>query len=384
MIATGTRHQPLAAAPDGAFGGDVTYLLEAPPDHFAGRDVVVIGGGDSGTLDALEIARAGSSVTLVHRSEALTARHDIVEQVRHEPRIRELSGWELESLEGGDRLEAVTLVRLADGERRRVQAGGLVVKIARVPRTDLFRDQLELDRAGAIVVDGDLQTSCAGVFAAGDVVVGCVRAHRSRDGSRLARGPIGAPTPPGPTVTTRAADRVPAVAEVVATFRDALAEPAAAGTGWSHRTAAGLHENNALQWDREDAARRDHADDHAVADAKRDIDVLNAKRHDFVEAIDAALAAVIDQSPSAPPTTESPGMVFDRLSVLVIRIACTEDAAAAAPVERDLYAARLPVLHAQLASLQAALEALFDDVRAGRKRFVPYQSLKLYGGTRVA
>ncbi len=172
VIATGTRHQQLAAAPDGAFGGDVTYLLQAPPDHFAGRDVVVIGGGDSGTLDALEIARAGSSVTLVHRSEALTARHDIVEQVRHEPRISELSGWELGSLEGGDRLEAVTLVRHADGERRRVQAGGLVVKIARVPRTDLFRDQIELDRAGAIVVDGDLQTSCAGVFAAGDVVSG--------------------------------------------------------------------------------------------------------------------------------------------------------------------------------------------------------------------
>jgi thioredoxin reductase (NADPH) len=172
VIATGTSHQQLAVAPDGAFGGDVTYLLEARPDQFAGRNVVVIGGGDSGTLDALELARAGSSVTLVHRSQALTARHDIVEQVRREPRIDELPGWELASLEGGDRLEAVTLVRHADGERRRVEAGGLVVKIARVPRTDLFRGQIELDRAGAIVVDGDLQTSCAGVFAAGDVVSG--------------------------------------------------------------------------------------------------------------------------------------------------------------------------------------------------------------------
>lgn len=173
--------------------------------------------------------------------------------------------------------------------------------------------------------------------------------------------------------------RVPAVAEVVATFRDALAEPARPAPNGVIGLLLGLHENNARQWDREDAARRDHADDHAVADAKRDIDALNAKRHDFVEAVDAALAAVIDQSPSAPPTTESPGMVFDRLSVLVIRIACTEDAARAAPGESDLYEARLPVLHAQLATLQAALEALIDDVRAGRKRFVPYQSLKLYG-----
>jgi hypothetical protein len=173
--------------------------------------------------------------------------------------------------------------------------------------------------------------------------------------------------------------RVPAVADVVATFRHAPAEPARPPSNGVIGLLLGLHENNARQWDREDAARRDSGNDHAVADAKRDIDALNAKRHDFVEAIDAALAAVIEQSPSAPPTTESPGMVFDRLSVLVIRITSTEGAARAETVDHDLYSARLPVLHAQLESLQTALEALFDDVRAGRKRFVPYQSFKLYG-----
>jgi thioredoxin reductase (NADPH) len=172
VIATGTRHQRLPAAPDGAYGGDVTYTVEARPDQFVGRDVVVIGGGDSGALDALELARTGSKVTLVHRSDALTARHDIVEQLRQESRIEDLAGWELASLEGGDRLEAVNLVRRADGRRRRLKAGGLVVKIARVPRTDLLRGQLELDGAGAIVVDRDLQTSRVGVFAAGDVVSG--------------------------------------------------------------------------------------------------------------------------------------------------------------------------------------------------------------------
>ena len=71
----------------------------------------------------------------------------------------------------GDRLEAVTIVR-ADGQRRQLAAGGLVVKIARIPRTDLFRDQLELDRGGAVVVDADMRTSREGVFAAGDVVAG--------------------------------------------------------------------------------------------------------------------------------------------------------------------------------------------------------------------
>ena len=72
-------------------------------------------------------------------------------------------------------------------------------------------------------------------------------------------------------------------------------------------------------------------------------------------------------------------MVFDRVSVLMIRISSTESAASSPREDRELYAARVPVLHQQLAVLQEALEALFDDVRTGRRRFVPYQSLKLYG-----
>jgi thioredoxin reductase (NADPH) len=173
VIATGTAHQKLAAAPDGAFGGAVTYLVDdAFSRRFAGRPVVVVGGGDSGTLDALELARTGSQIWLVSRSEALSARHNIVEQVRAEARIEELDGWELESLEGGEQLAAVNLVRRADGERRRVDAAGLVVKIARVPRTDLVRDQLDLDRRGAIIVDEQMRTSRDGVFAIGDVVSG--------------------------------------------------------------------------------------------------------------------------------------------------------------------------------------------------------------------
>jgi thioredoxin reductase (NADPH) len=189
VIATGTMLLQLPAAADGAFGGDVTYQIEAQPDRFVGRDVVVIGGGDSATLDALALARVGSRVTLVHRSQALHARDDIVEQVRKEARIEDLAGWELESIDGGDRLEAVTVFRHADGQRRRLEVGGLVVKIGREPRTDLFRDQLDVDGAGAIVVDPEKRTSRAGVFAVGDVVAGAYPrvAAAMGDGSLAAR-----------------------------------------------------------------------------------------------------------------------------------------------------------------------------------------------------
>ena len=88
LIASGTAPEHLPAAVDGAFAGDVTYQIESDPDRFAGRPVVVVGGGDSATLDALALAAKGSNVVLAHRAPLLTARRDIVAQVRAEPRSR--------------------------------------------------------------------------------------------------------------------------------------------------------------------------------------------------------------------------------------------------------------------------------------------------------
>jgi thioredoxin reductase (NADPH) len=172
LIATGSAGQILPAAPDGALGGDVTYDAGSRPDGFSGRDVVVVGGGDSATLDALELAATASSVKLVHRSEQLSARLDIVGRLRRDTRIEDMPGWDVESIIGTDRLEQVVLVHRASAERRAVPAGGLIVKISRTPNTAAFAGQLELDRRGAVVVDGALQTSLPGVFAAGDVVAG--------------------------------------------------------------------------------------------------------------------------------------------------------------------------------------------------------------------
>jgi thioredoxin reductase (NADPH) len=172
LIASGTTPEHLPIAGDGAFGGDVTYHVENDPDRFTGRPVVVVGGGDSATLDALYLAPLASSVILAHRSESLSARHDIVARLRGEPRIEDLAGWRVESLEGGDRLEEVVLVHPATGDRRTVPAGGLVVKISRDPSTQPFRDQIDVDRRGFVLADSELRASRPGVFAAGDVVSG--------------------------------------------------------------------------------------------------------------------------------------------------------------------------------------------------------------------
>ena len=172
VITSGATRRQLRVAPDGACGGDVTYQIERHPTRFAGRPVAVIGGGDSAALDALELARTGSSVMLVHRSELLTARRDIIEDVRNEPGIEDLPGWELESVDGTDHLEGIVLVRRATAERRHVAVSGVVVKISYAPATGVFAGKLDLDGRGAIVIDDQLRTSRRGVFAAGDVTAG--------------------------------------------------------------------------------------------------------------------------------------------------------------------------------------------------------------------
>jgi thioredoxin reductase (NADPH) len=393
VIATGVGIRRLPAADDRAFGGDVTYQLGSDLAQFAARPVVVIGGGDNASLDALALAQTGSKVTLVHRSERVSSRPDIAGQLRDDPRITELAGWELDAVGGDDRLEEVVLVNPATGERRSVKAGGLVVKVGKAPRTELFRGQLEVDRSGAVVVDETLATSRPGVFAAGDVVAGAYWriATAIGQGSLAARSVLR-------RLTTRAqvtSDRppVPPASEVVTSFRrwlEAQAPPddrrSSVGRKGSDRSGPDglmqllleLLRSNLEQWVLEDVTRTSGVDDATVARAKRSIDRLNLGRHRLAERVDAVIDAALVQSATATPSTESPAMAFDRLSVLAVRLDRTRRAAGMAGNGGGDFGSRLPRLSGQLDELSAAIDALLDDVRAGRRRFVPYQHLKLY------
>jgi hypothetical protein len=177
---------------------------------------------------------------------------------------------------------------------------------------------------------------------------------------------------------SQSAESLPSVSDVVAEYRSTLDEHPRRKAGPVMELLRNLHDNNLTQWRREDSVRNDDASDALIAEAKRDIDALNLRRHHLVEAIDAAVDAAIAQTPSATPATESPASVFDRLSILVIRIHFTERAASSPRPDHDAFAARLPVLRRQLELLQEALEALLRELCEGQKRFVPHQSLKLY------
>ncbi len=136
-----------------------------------------------------------------------------------------------------------------------------------------------------------------------------------------------------------------------------------------------LAESNLRQWDLEDTTRDPGASDAMVARAKREIDRLNLGRHRLVQEIDWPSIFRPRCSPAARPmATEGPGMVLDRLSVLVIRRARTWPQPRVVPG----YAQRVPAIESQIGALSLAFDSFMDELRAGTRRFVPYEHFKLY------
>lgn len=148
------------------------------------------------------------------------------------------------------------------------------------------------------------------------------------------------------------------------------------------------HLMNFRLWHIEDVARRKDVDASAIADCKYRIDVLNQRRNDAFEAVDACL--VVRLEPFIPPlaagerprrNTESLGMAVDRMSILALKIFHMAEQAARDDVDaahRDACARKLAVLEEQRGDLEQAVFDLIDDFCAGLKRPKAYFQFKMY------
>ena len=146
-----------------------------------------------------------------------------------------------------------------------------------------------------------------------------------------------------------------------------------------------MHLANFELWHLEDAARDAAATPEQIAEAKRGIDRTNQRRNDLVERIDQELlrqlAAVGLPRPEAPLHSETPGMMLDRLSILSLKAVHTQEQLEDASLlqsTRDRNRARLGILLEQSDDLYGCLDALWQAVLAGTKRFKLYRQLKMY------
>ncbi|GAA1325186.1 thioredoxin-disulfide reductase [Brachybacterium rhamnosum] len=172
IIATGSAYRRLDVnGEDRLSGKGVSWCATCDGFFFKDQDIVVVGGGDSAVEEATFLTRFGRTVTLVHRRDALRASKIMARRAESDPKLSFAWNSELVSINGGEKVESITVRDTQTGEEREIATSAVFEAIGHLPRTELFQDKLELDEQGYIVVEGrTTRTSVEGVFAAGDVV----------------------------------------------------------------------------------------------------------------------------------------------------------------------------------------------------------------------
>lgn len=175
IIATGAsaKRLDIEGAGDGEFwqrGVTACAVCDGAAPIFRNRPLFVIGGGDSAVEEAVFLTKYGSKVHLVHRRDELRASKIMADRAKKHPKIEILWNSAIEKISGDKHVKSVRLKNLVNGQTEEREAGGVFFAIGHQPNTGFLNGQLELDKAGYIVVkNGSMRTSVEGVFAAGDV-----------------------------------------------------------------------------------------------------------------------------------------------------------------------------------------------------------------------
>jgi NADH-dependent peroxiredoxin subunit F len=150
-------------------GRGVAYCATCDAPLFAGKRVVVVGGGNSGVESAIDLAKIAESVTLVQFLPTLTADKVLVDALAAFKNVHVLYEHEIAEIRGATSVNSVSVRARAGGAVRDLDVQGIFIEIGLVPNTDFVKGLLDLNEAGEILVDSSCQTSAKGIFAAGDV-----------------------------------------------------------------------------------------------------------------------------------------------------------------------------------------------------------------------
>ena len=169
IIANGARHRHLDVPGEVEFAGKgVSYCATCDGAFYRGKDVCIVGGGNTALEDALFLSNNCNKVYLIHRRDEFRAHATTVEAVSKRDNIEILTPYTVSRIEGEASVNRVVLSGAVDGAEKTIEVAGVFIAVGLSPDNGMFSPALELDRDGYFVAGEDCRTNIEGVYAAGD------------------------------------------------------------------------------------------------------------------------------------------------------------------------------------------------------------------------
>lgn len=184
IVATGAAYRRLGLPNEARLiGRGVSYCATCDGAFFRERDIAVVGGGDTALMEAIFLTKFARKVALIHRRDRFRGTKIIQERLLANPKIEVYWNSVIETIDGGDNVEAIVLRNVKDDTRTTLPVEGLFVSIGMDPNTEFVKGLLKLNEWGEIVVQANMATSQPGIYAAGDVIDACPHQVASAVGS---------------------------------------------------------------------------------------------------------------------------------------------------------------------------------------------------------
>lgn len=168
IIATGAKNRELGVEGEKRLTGrGISYCATCDGALYRGREVAVVGGGNTAAADAEELSRLCSKVYLIHRRATFRAQQADIDKLRAAGNVEFLTDCVIREIKGEDKLSSVVVENVKDGSVRELKTEGLFVAVGQTPTTALFDGLVERDPAGYIKAGEDC-VAAEGIFVAGD------------------------------------------------------------------------------------------------------------------------------------------------------------------------------------------------------------------------
>lgn len=169
ILATGAENRPLGVdREEEMIGAGVSYCATCDGAFYRGKDVAVIGGGNTAMEDAMFLSNYCSKVYLVHRRDSFRGEEKQLEALKAKGNIEFILNSTVVRLNGTENVESVTIKNKITEEENDIPVSGVFVAIGQMPKNEIFSELIEIDKKGYIVAAEECKTNVSGIFTAGD------------------------------------------------------------------------------------------------------------------------------------------------------------------------------------------------------------------------